>query len=226
MRIGGFEKQSFVDWEGKTTAVVFTKGCNFRCSFCHNPELVYPKIMEQSADIPESDVFDFLSTRKNWLDGVVITGGEPTIQKDLKEFIVNVKQMGFAVKLDTNGSLPKILKDLIKADLLDYVAMDIKTIFEIVAYQNICGIEDQQLLLKVQESIGILKESGIDYQLRTTVVSHLHTKEMIDTLQEELSYCNYRLQKYREIKVALSDPTSRSSGLQMEEGLSVIQTIK
>jgi pyruvate formate lyase activating enzyme len=155
MRIGGFTKQSFIDWEGKTTAIIFTKGCNFRCVYCHNPELVYPKLMEQSVDIPETEIFDFLSTRKNWLDGVVITGGEPTLQKDLKDFIVNVKKMGFAVKLDTNGYSPKILKKLLKSNSIDYVAMDIKTIFDLEAYQNICGINDQQLLQKVEESIGI-----------------------------------------------------------------------
>jgi pyruvate formate lyase activating enzyme len=202
MRIGGLVKQSFIDWEGKTTAVIFTKGCNFRCEYCHNPELVYPKLMEQSEDIPENEIFDFLSIRKNWLDGVVITGGEPTIQKDLKELIVKIKKLGFAVKLDTNGSSPKMLKDLLKANLLDYVAMDIKTIFELEAYQNICGIKDKKMLLKVEESIGILKESGIDYQLRTTVVPQFHTKEMIDKLQKEFSYCNYQVQEYRETKIA------------------------
>lgn len=128
MRIGGFTKQSFIDWEGKTTAVIFTKGCNFRCEYCHNPELVYPKLMEQSEDILETEIFDFLSTRKNWLDGVVITGGEPTLQKDLKELIVKIKKMDFAVKLDTNGFFSKILKELLKSNLIDYVAMDIKTI--------------------------------------------------------------------------------------------------
>ena len=204
MRIGGFTKQSFIDWEGKTTAVIFTKGCNFRCGYCHNPELVYPELMERSEDIPETEIFDFLSTRKNWLDGVVITGGEPTIQKDLKDFIVNVKKMGFAVKLDTNGSSPEVLKDLLKADLLHYVAMDIKTVLEIESYRHICRVKDRQLLLKVEESIEILKESGIDYQLRTTAVPKFHTKEMIDELQKEFSYCNYQVQEYRETKIAIA----------------------
>jgi pyruvate formate lyase activating enzyme len=202
MRIGGLTKQSFIDWEGKTTAVIFTKGCNFRCSYCHNPELVYPKLMAQSEDITESEIFDFLSIRKNWLDGVVITGGEPTVQNDLKDFIVKVKKMGFAVKLDTNGSSPKVIKELLKANLLDYVAMDIKTIREIEKYQNICGIKDQELLLKVEECIGILKESGIDYQLRTTVVPNFHTKKIINKLREEFSNCNYQIQEYRETKIA------------------------
>lgn len=197
MRIGGLTKHSFIDWEGKTTAVVFTKGCNFRCGYCHNPELVYPELMKRSEDIPETEIFDFLKTRKNWLDGIVISGGEPTVQKDLKDFIVKIKKMGFAVKLDTNGSSPSILKDLLNAGLLDYVAMDIKTILEIDEYQKICSIKDPQLLLKIENSIEILRKSGIDYQLRTTVIPHYHTNEMIDSLQKHFSYCNYQLQMYR-----------------------------
>ncbi|HPX76526.1 MAG TPA: anaerobic ribonucleoside-triphosphate reductase activating protein [Bacteroidales bacterium] len=204
MKIGGFIKQSFIDWEEKVTAVIFTKGCNLRCGFCHNPELVYPKLIEQTEDINEKTIFNFLSTRKNWLDGVVITGGEPTLQNDLKSFIENIKKMGFAVKLDTNGTSPKVLKNLLKANLLDYVAMDIKTIFELETYQNICNIKDPELLTKVKESVEILKKSGIDYQLRTTVVPKYHTKEMIDKLQEKFSYCNYKTQEFRETKIIIN----------------------
>lgn len=204
MKIGGFIKQSFIDWEEKVTAVIFTKGCNLRCGFCHNPELVYPKLSEQTEDINEKTIFNFLSTRKNWLDGVVITGGEPTLQNDLKSFIENIKKMGFAVKLDTNGTSPKVLKNLLKANLLDYVAMDIKTIFELETYQNICNIKDPELLTKVKESVEILKKTGIDYQLRTTVVPKYHTKEMIDKLQEKFSYCNYKTQEFRETKIIIN----------------------
>lgn len=204
MKIGGFIKQSFIDWEEKVTAVIFTKGCNLRCGFCHNPELVYPKLIEQTEDINEKTIFNFLSTRKNWLDGVVITGGEPTLQNDLKSFIENIKKMGFAVKLDTNGTSPKVLKNLLKANLLDYVAMDIKTIFELETYQNICNIKDPELLTKVKESVEILKKTGIDYQLRTTVVPKYHTKEMIDKLQEKFSYCNYKTQEFRETKIIIN----------------------
>jgi len=202
MRIGGLTKQSFIDWEGRITAVIFTKGCNFRCGYCHNPELVYPKLIQQSEDIPEKDIFDYLSSRKTWLDGVVITGGEPTLQNDLKDFIVKIRNMGYAIKLDTNGSLPIILEDLVKCNLIDYVAMDIKTILELNEYKKICGIKDPQLLMKIEKSIGILKESVIDYQLRTTIIPQFHTKEMIDKLQREFSYCNYQLQEYRETKIA------------------------
>lgn len=196
MRIGGIEKQSFIDWEGKTTAVIFTKGCNFRCGYCHNPGLVYPRLIKQSEDISEKDIFDFLLKRNNWLDGIVISGGEPTLQKDLKEFIVKIRNMGYAIKLDTNGSLPVVLEDLIKSNLIDYVAMDIKTVLELKQYQNICRIKDPQLLLKIEHSIDILKESAIDYQLRTTIVPQYHTKKISERLQREFSYCNYQLQKF------------------------------
>jgi len=205
MRIGGFTKQSLIDWEGKVAAIVFTKGCNFRCGFCHNPELVYPELIKRTEDIPEQTIFDYLSTRKNWLDGVVITGGEPTLQRDLKDFIEKIKKMGFAIKLDTNGSLPTVLRELLQTNLLDYVAMDIKTVFETEAYQNICDIKDQNLLTKVKESVEILKESGINYQLRTTVVPKFHTQEIIRELQEQFSYCNYKLQEYRETKIVSTD---------------------
>ncbi|HQA76541.1 MAG TPA: anaerobic ribonucleoside-triphosphate reductase activating protein [Salinivirgaceae bacterium] len=205
MRIGGFTKQSLIDWEGRVAAVVFTKGCNFRCGFCHNPELVYPELIKKTEDIPEQTIFDYLSTRKNWLDGVVITGGEPTLQRDLKDFIEKIKKMGFAIKLDTNGSLPTVLRELLQTNLLDYVAMDIKTVFETEAYQNICDIKDQNLLTKVKESVEILKESGINYQLRTTVVPKFHTQEIIRELQEQFSYCNYKLQEYRETKIVSTD---------------------
>lgn len=200
MKIGGFEKQSFIDWEGRMAAVIFTKGCNFRCGYCHNPELVYPELMQQNNDISEDYIFDFLLSRQNWLDGVVITGGEPTLQRDLQDFIKRIKKTGYAIKLDTNGSNPMVLKTLIENKLIDYVAMDIKTCLELKKYQEICAIEDPFLLSKIEESIEILRKSSIDYQLRTTVVPQFHTKEIVDNLQKYFFYCNYKIQEFREIK--------------------------
>ncbi|HZJ73928.1 MAG TPA: anaerobic ribonucleoside-triphosphate reductase activating protein, partial [Perlabentimonas sp.] len=127
MRIGGFVKQSFIDWEGKITSVIFTKGCNFRCGFCHNPSLVLPKLIEQTPDIEVAAITEHLRKRKQWLDGVVITGGEPTLHNDLSTFIKTIKELGYPVKLDTNGSNPTLLKKLIADNSVDYVAMDIKT---------------------------------------------------------------------------------------------------
>lgn len=204
MRIGGLIKHSFIDWAGKITAVIFTKGCNFRCGYCHNPELVYPQLIDQTQDLSEKEIFEFLSKRKNWLDGVVITGGEPTLQSDLRDFIFKLKNMGFAVKLDTNGSSPMVLKDLIKSNLVDFVAMDVKTILDLKEYQRICRIQDSLLLLEIEKSIGILKESGVDYQLRTTVLPQFHTEQIMDELQKKFSYCNYQLQEYRETKIIVN----------------------
>lgn len=200
MRIGGFQKQSLVDWEGKVVAVIFTKGCNFRCGFCHNPSLVYPGLMQKTEDIPEQTVLDFLTSRKNWLDGVVITGGEPTVQPDLMNFIQEIKKLGFPVKLDTNGSNPEKLKKLIEAGLVDFVAMDIKTVLETEKYCEICGINNPNLTARIEESLTILKESGIEYQLRTTVVPQYHNSEIIGLLQMKFSENNYRLQEFRESK--------------------------
>ncbi len=197
MRIGGFQKQSFIDWDGKLTAVVFTKGCNFRCSFCHNPNLVYPELIQAHQDISTESVMEYLYARKNWLDGVVITGGEPTLQKDLKAFIQEIKSIGYLVKLDTNGAQPSILQNLIDEDLIDFVAMDVKTILEEQAYQHICGIKDRNLLDKIKQSIQILKDASIPYQLRTTIVPEFHTQSISDDLEQQFSYCNYRLQEYR-----------------------------
>lgn len=200
MRIGGFQKQSLVDWEGKVVAVIFTKGCNFRCGFCHNPSLVYPELMRKTEDIPEQTVLGFLMARKSWLDGVVITGGEPTVQPDLMNFIQKIKNHGFPLKLDTNGSNPEKLRRLIEAGLVDYVAMDIKTVLETEKYCEICGTGDRQLTAKIEESLTILKESRIEYQLRTTVVPQYHNSEIIGLLQMKFSEYNYRLQAFRELK--------------------------
>ena len=127
MRIGAFLKQSLIDWEGRVSAVIFTKGCNFRCGYCHNPYLVLPELLRQTQDIEEHEVLDFLDRRKNWLDGVVISGGEPTLHEDLIPFIQKIKALGLPVKLDTNGSHPEVLEQLIGGKWIDAVAMDIKS---------------------------------------------------------------------------------------------------
>ncbi|HHV03646.1 MAG: anaerobic ribonucleoside-triphosphate reductase activating protein [Bacteroidales bacterium] len=198
MRIGGLEKQSFIDWEGKIAAVIFTKGCNFRCPYCHNPDLVYPELIRVKEDIPEQEILQYLLTRKNWLDGVVITGGEPTIQSDLDVFIRKIKQINYKIKLDTNGSSPEVLKKLIHNKLIDCVAMDIKTILDLKKYQEICASYDPLLLEKICTSIEILKKADIEVQFRTTVVPSFHTEEMLTGLIEHFSLYNYKLQECRD----------------------------
>lgn len=161
--IGGIVKFSTVDYPGFTVASIFTIGCNMRCGYCHNPELVLP---EQYADtIPENEILAFLQTRRGLLDGVAISGGEPTMQPDLPAFIAKIKAMGFRVKLDTNGTNPIMLRQLIKGKLVDFVAMDIKGPLD--KYQQIAArpVDTQA----IQESIALIKR--IPHEFRTTIVA-------------------------------------------------------
>lgn len=160
--IAGLQKTTFIDFPEKIACIVFTQGCNFRCGYCHNPELFENK----EPTLSVSAFFEFLNKRKGKLDGVVITGGEPTLQKDLKEFIKQVKDLGFAVKLDTNGTNPEILKELVNENLLDYVAMDIKAPLE--KYKNIVNVDFDTK--KIKNSIDFIMSCGIDYEFRTTVL--------------------------------------------------------
>ena len=164
MKIGGIQKLSLVDYPNKTCAALFTIGCNMRCGYCHNPELVLP---ERYADnIPEDDIIAFLATRVNRLQGVTISGGEPTMHQDLPDFIRRVKAMGFLIKLDTNGTNPEVLKDLFADNLLNYVAMDIKG--SLARYQEIIARPIDTT--DIRESIDLIKKSGVDHEFRTTVV--------------------------------------------------------
>lgn len=167
MQIGGLIKLSLVDYPGKTAAVIFAQGCNFRCPYCYNKELVIPSCFQ--AVIPEEEVISFLAKRKDVLGGVVITGGEPTLQKDLLEFLRRVQHLGYPVKLDTNGSRPDILKEVIKENLVDFIAMDVKA--PLNSYQKLAGVPIAAHF--IQESILIIKSSGIKHQFRTTVVKSL-----------------------------------------------------
>ncbi|MDR2037451.1 MAG: anaerobic ribonucleoside-triphosphate reductase activating protein [Bacteroidales bacterium] len=198
MRIGGFTKQSFIDWDGKTVAVIFTKGCNFRCGYCHNPSLVLPKLLNIQPDIPEKTILNYLAERKEWLDGVVVTGGEPTIHKDLDRFLHVIKETGMPVKLDTNGSHPEVLQELIGKKLVDYVAMDIKTILEAPEYMAITGNKDAYLTEKVTRSLHILRDSEIAYQLRTTILPEFHQQETILALKNNYAADDHVFQKYRD----------------------------
>ena len=162
MKIVGFEKSSLIDYPGKISAVVFTQGCNFRCSYCHNPQLVYPHLFTQLLSI--DGIFEFLEIRKKLLDAVTISGGEPTLQRGLIPFIERIKNMGFLVKLDTNGSMPDILKEILTNGLIDFVAMDIKAPFE--KYDRVCDVG--VCIIKIKESIRMIEASGISFQFRTT----------------------------------------------------------
>ena len=170
MRIGGFKRFSLIDYPAHTSAVVFTQGCNFRCPYCHNPELVDPD--EFGSLIPEEEVLSFLERRRDKLDAVVITGGEPTIQPDLIDFIKNVREMGFLVKLDTNGSNPEIIEKILHEKLIDYVAMDAKGPLE--RYGEIVKAKVDPD--RIKRSMEIIKTSEGMHEFRTTVVSSLLTE--------------------------------------------------
>ncbi|MCU0531154.1 MAG: anaerobic ribonucleoside-triphosphate reductase activating protein [Syntrophales bacterium] len=167
MKIGGFQKVSLIDYPGKISAVVFTQGCNFRCPFCHNPELVDPERFANR--IPEPEILAFLEKRKGRLDAAVITGGEPTLQSELIPFTIHLKAMGYLIKLDTNGALPDVLEDLLGRGLIDYLAMDIKAPLE--RYGEITKTKTD--VERIRRSISLIMGSGVDYEFRTTAVRSL-----------------------------------------------------
>lgn len=196
MQIGGLQKVTLIDYPGRLAAVVFLVGCNFKCPWCYSSELVLPEKIKNQPKIPEKEFFQFLKSREGLLEGVVICGGEPTINKDLPVFIKKIKKLGFLVKLDTNGSNPKMLKDLIDKELIDYVAMDIKAPLAEKKYNKTTGTKG--LLSKVKKSIEILEKSGVDYEFRTTVVPGFHSKDDILEIAKFIRKTKkYYLQNFR-----------------------------
>ena len=180
MRISGFQKMTLLDFPGRVAATVFTFGCNLRCPFCHNASLVVGK---NDVTFTEDEILTYLNKRQGLLDGVCITGGEPLLQPGIADFIKKIKDLGYAVKLDTNGCYPEKLKELVNAGLVDYVAMDLKNCFE--KYAVTVGIENFDTA-PIKESVNFLIASGIDFEFRTTIVKELHTVEDIKTLSNEI----------------------------------------
>ena len=192
MKIGGFQKSSRSDFPSKVAAVVFTQGCCWRCPYCHNRSLVYPTRFQPS--IPVEEIYEHLRLGHEQLDGVVITGGEPTLQCDLTDFIRRVREMGLLIKLDTNGSNPGMLASLLEENLLDYIAMDVKG--PLSEYQRFvgCAVDTGPIEL----SIELIKQSNIPYEFRTTLVGGLHTREHLDQLAPLMyGVRRYAVQTYR-----------------------------
>lgn len=196
MRISGFNKLCLLDYPNHVACIIFTSGCNFKCSYCQNSSL----IDSNEALIEESEILNYLKKRKGILEGIVISGGEPTIQKDLKSFIEKVKKIGYKVKLDTNGSNPKILKELLDNNLLDYVAMDIKSTFN--SYKDITCTEVN--IDNIEKSIEILKKSNIDFEFRTTVIKENHDINKIKKICELVGDHNYYLQNFEDSENVLN----------------------
>lgn len=194
MKIAGLQKLTLLDYPNKIACTIFTSGCNFMCPFCHNSSLV--KVPENAILIEENQVLDFLKSRIGKLEGVCISGGEPTLQTDLIDFIKKIKEMGFKVKLDTNGFNYEKLKFIIDSNLIDYVAMDIKNSYD--KYALTCGLTSMNLG-NIKKSISLLKENRIDYEFRTTIVKELHDFNDIKKISEMLQGAKrYYLQQFED----------------------------
>ena len=195
MEIGVLNTFSLSDFPGKVAAVVFTQGCNFRCPYCHNASLIpYHYHVPDELLIPEEHFFEFLEYRSNRLDAVVVSGGEPTIHRDLPAFLRRIKDMGFAVKLDTNGSKPEVLKEILENNLVDFIAMDIKAPLD--NYKKLTGwIIAPKDKDKIKKSIALISESSVEHEFRTTVVEALLTPEDMQEIRKLLpAGSTYRLQ--------------------------------
>jgi len=195
IQIGGFQKVTLLDYPDQVACIIFTVGCNYRCPFCQNSELV----LHNEGIYDEKEILDYLEQRKNVLDGVVISGGEPTVQKDLKEFIKKIKKIGLLVKLDTNGTNPDLLADLIKNKLIDYVAMDIKT--DLDKYKEITIINPQ--VDKIKKSIKLLQESNIDHEFRTTIMKNYHSLMDLVKICQLVDGDKYYLQNFKDSEYVL-----------------------
>lgn len=221
MIIGGLEKLSLIDFPGYLSAIVFTKSCNFRCHFCYNPMLVFAEgenelknIDEGPSLIPEEDFFLFLKERVGKLEGLVISGGEPTLQSDLKEFIIKVKELGYKVKLDTNGTSPEKVSDLIKNNLLDYIAMDLKAPLE--KYEAVIGVKTD--INKIKESIDLLINGNVPYEFRSTLVPGLVNEDDILEMSKDIEGANlWYLQKFKsDIRLVNGDFENKESFTEKE----------
>lgn len=218
MRIGGFQKMTVLDYPGKVACTIFLAGCNFRCPFCHNALLV---TKQNDDEISAEDIITYLSKRKGLLDGVCITGGEPLLNDDIELLLAPIKQMGYSIKIDTNGSRPDVLKRLADKGLVDYVAMDIKSCEE--DYTVAAGVKRIDFT-KISESIQYIMTCGIDYEFRTTVVKELHTIDSIASAAKMIQGAKrYYLQGFKDSGELINDGFSAHSRETMEKMLKEIR---
>lgn len=196
MKLSAIQRFTLLDFPGRVAAIAFTPGCDLRCGFCHNPEFVLPERLCRIAEsfIPEDNFFRFLEKRRGLLDGVVVSGGEPTIWRDLPDFLGRIKALGFSTKLDTNGNNPDMLERLLAERLVDYVAMDVKT--SLGRYHELAGSGAK--LANIERSIGLIQESSIGYEFRTTLIREHHTDATLAELSSLLEGAEeWRLQTFR-----------------------------
>ena len=219
MKIQGLQKLTLLDFPGKVACTVFTAGCNFRCPFCHNASLVVN--IPKEAEITEEQFFAFLKKRQGVMDGVCVSGGEPLLQPGVEDFIKKIKEMGYAVKLDTNGSFPEKLQSLVENGLIDYVAMDIKNSRE--AYSITSGVEPLDIV-SIEKSVSYLKEGNIPYEFRTTVVKNFHTEEEFERIgQWLLGAQKYFLQNFVDSGDLINRQVRGCTEEEMKDFLKVVQ---
>ena len=221
MLLGGLQKLTLIDYPDHLAATVFTVGCNFCCPFCHNPELVDPQKIKKQPKFLEKDFFDFLAARQGMLEGVCVTGGEPTLQADLPEFIGKIKKLGYLVKLDTNGSNPGMLEQLLSDGLVNYVAMDIKAPLE--KYKKVVG---QAISLEnIQRSVELTR-GALDYEFRTTVLPSLHSKKDLLSIGRWLQGAKkFYLQQFRPTKTLKAEYQNEKS-FDLEKLIKICNTLK
>jgi pyruvate formate lyase activating enzyme len=224
MRIKGVLETSFVDWDGNIVSTIFLPGCNFRCGFCHNHRLVLEP--ESFEDVPLEYLFSFWRRNRDFLDGVCITGGEPTVHRDLPELCAAIKQLGLRVKLDTNGSKPEVLRSLIEEKLVDYIAMDVKAPLREAEYSSVAGVDVNGELSRIQESIDIIITSGIDHEFRTTVIKGVHGEREVEAIARSLQGARrYVLQKFVP-HLAMSEELKKLPVLSDEEMDALVEAAK
>jgi len=224
MLIGGVQELTTLDFPGRLAAVVFTLGCNFRCGYCHNPQFVECQGETLTSRIPEEVFFKFLEKRKGKLEGVCISGGEPTLQPDILEFARKIKNMGFLVKLDTNGTMSGLLEKMIAEKVVDFFAMDIKTslsrygeIINTFPRSSKSGVGEDLLINEVKKSKEIIQNSGLPYEFRTTAVKGKHTKEVFEEIGEWLKGAEtYFIQNFRN-KKTLAEEYKNEEGFSEKE---------
>ncbi len=219
MKLAGLQKLTLLDFPGHVACTVFTAGCNLRCPFCHNSELVLPE--RNPALMDEEDFFSFLKKRQGILEGVCVTGGEPLLQKDIAPFLRRIKDLGFAVKLDTNGCFPNLLRALVEDGLVDFVAMDIKN--SPARYGQTAGIPDFDLT-PIQESVSFLLSGAVDYEFRTTVAAQLHDEESFRDIARWIAGAKrYALQEFKDSGDILTGGLSPCTPQQMQVFLSILK---
>lgn len=215
--IGGLQKVTLLDFPGKVACTVFLTGCNLRCPYCHNPELVLPQ--DSKKYISEGELFKFLVSRKGKLDGVCITGGEPTVHPELPFLIRRIRDMGFLIKLDSNGTAPEMLEHLLREKLLDYVAMDIKNAPS--RYAETCGAD---VIEQVEKSAALLKNGNIDYEFRTTVCHPFHSHKCMEEIGRWLRNAKrYYIQPFVDSGNMLGSGVSVMTRTELEELLSAVK---